>query len=47
MSKIYEELELELAEIFSVFSKKYNDIDFGYIYNDKFDMIQNIENNYT
>ena len=47
MSKIYEELELELAEIFSVFSKKYNDIDFGYIYNDKFDTIKNIENNYT
>ena len=46
-SKIYEELELELEEILSVFSKKYNNIDFGYIYNDKFDTIKNIENNYT
>ena len=46
-SKIYEELELELEEIFSIFSKKYNNIDFGYIYNDKFDTIKNIENNYT
>ena len=46
-SKIYEELELELEEIFSIFSKKYNNIDYGYIYNDKFDTIKNIENNYT
>lgn len=38
MSKIYEELELELAEIFSVFSKKYNDIDF-----DIFTMINSIQ----
>ena len=46
-SKIYEELRHEIEEVFSVFSKKYKNIDFGYIYNDKFDTIQNIENNYT
>lgn len=42
-SKLYEELEEELKEIFSVFQKNYKSIDFGYFYNNKFDTIENLK----
>lgn len=46
-SSIYEELQLEIENIFSTFSKKFKNIDFGYFYNDRFDTIKNIENKYA
>ena len=43
-SKIYEQLEEELKEIFSVFKIKYKNITSGYMFNNKFDTLSNIEN---
>ncbi|MBR5434765.1 MAG: hypothetical protein IK117_10070 [Bacteroidales bacterium] len=46
-NKIYTELETEIQTIFNKFRKKHPNIDFGYFYNDSFNTIEKIENQYN
>lgn len=45
-SKVYDELEKELYQVFSLFQERYKDIDFGYFYNDSFNTLDCIQNEY-
>jgi len=44
---IYAELEEEIAEIFGKFGALFPEIEFGYCYNDKFDTLKSLKNEYT
>ncbi|WP_147615797.1 hypothetical protein [Treponema pectinovorum] len=44
-STLYSELEIELKGIFAKFGRYFRNIDFGYLYNDKFDLLEKIEKN--
>ncbi|WP_149554609.1 hypothetical protein [Treponema pectinovorum] len=40
---LYSELEIELKTVFAKFEGYFKNIDFGYLYNDKFDLLEKIE----
>lgn len=46
-TRLYEDLEAELKNIFSVFSDLFPTIEFGFMYNDKFDTLSEIRNNFS
>lgn len=46
-SKIYDELEAELNEVFGHFSKLFPNIKFGYCYNDEFTTLKSLTNKFT
>lgn len=45
-SKIYDELEAELSEVFEHFSKLFPSIEFGYCYNDEFTTLKSLKNKF-
>ena len=42
-SKLYEELELEVKEVFKVFGEKFPKIHFGLCYNNKYDTLKELK----